>query len=90
MILKLVWSVGRCGTKQQTLRDNAASCHDGSQGEDPILDPVDYLKVVSGKMDCVRQQVTVIRSATALLVDHSSDVATLQTSHFLIQSVGPT
>ncbi|MPC48490.1 hypothetical protein E2C01_042263 [Portunus trituberculatus] len=49
MILKLVWRVQGCGTKQQTLRDDAASRHNGSQGDDPVLDPVDCLKVVSGK-----------------------------------------
>ncbi|MPC64477.1 hypothetical protein E2C01_058594 [Portunus trituberculatus] len=49
MILKLVRIVGWCGTKQQTLRDDAASRHDGSQGEDPVLNPMDCLKVVSGE-----------------------------------------
>ncbi|MPC61968.1 hypothetical protein E2C01_056047 [Portunus trituberculatus] len=49
MTLKLVQSERGCGTKQQTSRDNTASGHDGSQGENLVLDPVDYLKVVHGK-----------------------------------------
>ncbi|MPC32052.1 hypothetical protein E2C01_025354 [Portunus trituberculatus] len=40
-----------CGTKQQTLRDDAASRHDGFRGKDPILDPVDCPKVVPGDQE---------------------------------------
>ncbi|MPC67230.1 hypothetical protein E2C01_061400 [Portunus trituberculatus] len=50
MTIKLVWSVGGCSTKQQMSRENAASRHDRSQREDPILDPVDCLNVMIRKI----------------------------------------
>ncbi|MPC38058.1 hypothetical protein E2C01_031559 [Portunus trituberculatus] len=73
MTLKLVQSVGGCGTKQQTSRDDTVCCHDGSRGEDPVLDLVDCLKVnlhiMCSYLEC-KSQITreiLIRSPYQLL-----------------------